>query len=176
MPEGDEDGDNENDDDDTVMTTTSKESNGADLESALRECIAGVDGMSSDDLQNETESAKSSERNNSDEVKRGLGLLEALSFSLTSSRSQTRGSAPLNGQGHATRGEEEFVQREESAITTEKTRLLAGDRSESSSSGEDEDTEEDETDCRVPRTKNEEVLAPSIFTTMADIGRDPKYR
>ena len=179
VPEGDEDEGENDDDDDTVLTAASKDSTGADLETALRECIAEVDANTIDGAQNDNESVNNSERSNSAELKRGLGLLEALSFSLTGNRSQSTGADTLNGQASIERGEEEFAGKQDSPVATENTGLLAGDKSESSSSGEEEDTEHDDADAYedIPgRTKNEEVLAPSIFTTMAQIGNDPNYK
>lgn len=179
VPEGDEDEGENDDDDDTVLTTTSRDSTGADLETALRECIAEVVANDVDCVQNDNASDNNSERSNSAELNRGLGLLEALSFSLTGNRSQSAVAGTLDGQASMESGEEEFDRRKDSAVATESTGLLAGDKSESSSSGEEEDTEDDDADAyeKLPgRTKNEEVLAPSIFTTMAQIGSDPKYK
>ena len=175
MPEGNEDeGENDDDDDDTVRTTTSVASSGADLETALRECIEGA-GEGDDDGDDDNNDAEDSDtEENKAEVKRGLGLLEALSFSLTGNRAQSTEGDDPNGQPSWEAIEEE--QRKGAGVATETTGLLEGEghKSDSSSCDGEEDSEHDE--GHIPRTKNEEVLSPSIFTTIAEIGREHHYK
>jgi len=161
VPEGNEEVD---DDDGTVNTTTSASSAGeGDLEAKLRNvietCEKATNGLIGGESDDSVGGGTNSQRDD-EEIKRGLGVLDAMSFSF------------FGGRRHSQEVDEEAAR--DQAETTETTGLLSGTNSRraknDSSSSEEEDWEETNSDDdEVPRTKNEEVLSPSIFTSL---GRD----